>query len=436
VRPVRAVAPGVRLTARGRSIKLRRLRHAPRGVWWWLAILGPGVVASVAGDDAGGIATNSQIGAAYGYDLLWALLLLTVALGVVQEMAARLGVATGSGLLDLIRERFGIGWALVAVTTLLVANGGVTMTEFAGVGAAAELFGISRFVAVPASAVMVWLLVLYGSYAWAERVLLLMTLAFLAYPVAAVLAHPDWSQVLQHTLVPTIHMEQNFWLLLVAMVGTTITPYQQLFQQSAVVEKGVAIRDYAGERADAFTGALVGNLIWAFIIIATAATLHVAGQTDVATASGAARALEPLAGPGAAALFAVGLLGASLLAAAVVPLATAYAVSEAFGFRKGVGLDFRRAPIFYGLFTALIALGAAVALVPTIPLFGLLLGVQVLNGALLPVVLVFILLLASDRRLMGKMANKPVHSVLGWGTLGLVLIAIAVLLLSGASSAS
>jgi Mn2+/Fe2+ NRAMP family transporter len=406
---------------------LRRLRHAPRGLWWWLAILGPGVVASVAGDDAGGIATNSQIGAAYGYDMLWLLLLLTVALGIVQEMAARLGAATGSGLLDLIRERFGIGWALLAVTTLLIANGGVTVTEFAGAGAAAELFGISRYIAVPACALLVWLVVLYGSYASAERVLLVLTLAFLAYPIAAIMAHPDWGQVVQHTVVPTIHLEPGFMLLAVAMVGTTITPYQQLFQQSAVVEKGVAIKDYAGERADAFTGAIVGNLIWAFIIIATAATLHTAGQTDVGSASDAARALEPLAGPAASALFGVGLLGASLLAAAVVPLATAYAVSEAFGFRKGVGLDFRRAPIFYGLFTVLVALSAAIALWPSIPLFGLLVSIQVLNGVLLPVILVFMLLLAADRRLMGTLVNKPLHAVLGWGTLVLVVAAIVLL---------
>lgn len=417
---------GVRLTVRGRSIKLRRLRESPRGVWWWLAILGPGVVASVAGDDAGGIATNSQIGAGYGYDLLWLLLVLTVSLAVVQEMSARLGAATGSGLLDLIRERFGIGWALVAVTTVLIANGGVTVSEFAGVGAAAEMFGLSRYVAVPICALMVWSLVLYGSYSWAERVFLTMTLAFLAYPVAAIFAQPDWGQVLQHTLVPTVHWRPDFLMLIVAMVGTTITPYQQLFQQSAVVEKGVAVRDYGGERVDAYTGAVLGNLIWAFIIIATAATLHHVGQTDIPTAADAARALEPLAGPAAAGLFAVGLLGASLLAAAVVPLATAYAVSEAFGFRKGVGLDFRRAPIFYGLFTVLVFLAALVALLPGVPLFGLLVGIQALNGFLLPVVLVFMLLLAGDRRLMGRLVNSWPHKALGWGTLGLVLTAIAV----------
>jgi Mn2+/Fe2+ NRAMP family transporter len=400
------------------------------GALRWLAILGPGVIASVAGDDAGGIGTISVIGARLGYELLWLLLILTISLAVVQEMAARMGAATGRGLLDLVRERFGIGWALMAVGAILVANGGVVATEFAGIAAAAGLLGIPTYVAVPASAALVWVVVLFGSYRYAERVFLVMTLAFLSYPVAAVLAQPDWGAVAHGALVPTLRGDAAFMLLVVAMIGTTITPYQQLFQQSAVVEKGVARRHYGAERTDAYVGAILGNLIWACVIVATAATLHAHGITDIQNAAEAAEALRPLAGDFAQWLFAVGLLGASLLAAGVVPLATAYSVSEAFGFRKGVGLDFRRAPVFYGLFTALIVIGAAVAAWPAIPLISLLVGIQVLNGILLPVILGFILVLAGDERLMGDLRNSTMQAVIGWGTLVLVCGAVLVLLVS------
>jgi Mn2+/Fe2+ NRAMP family transporter len=385
-----------------------------------LAILGPGVIASVAGDDAGGVGTSSVIGAKFGYELLWLLIVLTVSLAVVQEMAARMGAATGRGLLELVRERFGIGWALLAVAAIVVGNGGVVATEFAGIAAAAELLGISAYLAIPASALLVWLLILFGSYSRAERLFLVMTLAFLAYPAAMVFAQPDWGAVARGALVPTLHSDTAYLLLVVAMIGTTITPYQQLFQQSAVVEKAVALRHYAAERTDAYVGAILGNLIWACIIIATAATLHARGVTEIRSAAEAAEALRPIAGDSAARLFAIGLLGASLLAGGVVPLATAYSVSEAFGFRKGVGLDFRRAPVFYGLFTGLILVGAAIAEWPGIPLIDLLVGIQVLNGILLPVVLGFILLLAADQRLMGSLRNTAPQAALGWGTLLMV----------------
>jgi NRAMP (natural resistance-associated macrophage protein)-like metal ion transporter len=416
-RRARVIRPGIRLTIRGRSLKLRRLRQPPLGLWRWFAILGPGLIASVAGDDAGGIATSSLVGARVGYDLLWLLIVLTVALAVVQEMAARLGVATGSGLLDLIRQRFGIGWALLAVTVLLVANAGVTATEFLGIAAGAELFGLSRWVAVPVAGIALWALMLYGNYFSAERIFLAMTLVFLAYPIAALLAQPDWAAVVHGAVVPSMNLDQSHLALVIALIGTTITPYQQLFQQSAVVEKGVGPRHYVDERVDAYFGAIVGNLIWFFVICATAAALRPRGITDIGTASEAARALEPLAGPAAQGLFAFGLLGASLLAGAVVPLATAFSVSEAFGFRKGFGLDYRRAPIFYGLFTGLVAFGGLVALIPSVPIISLLVGIQVLNGFLLPIVLGFILVLAGDSRSMGKLANTPLQAILGWVTL-------------------
>ena len=429
VRP-RAIRPGVRLNVRGRSVKLRGLRRAPTGALRWVAILGPGVIASVAGDDAGGIGTVSAIGARYGYQLLWLLVALTLSLAVVQEMAARLGAATGRGLLDLVRERFGIGWAFLAVGVIVLANAGIVVTEFAGIAAGAELIGVTRFVAVPVSAIVIWSLVLFGTYARAERLFLLMTLAFLAYPLAAVLAHPDWGEVIHDAVVPSVHPEPGYLLSVVALIGTSMTPYQQLFQQSAVVERGIAARHYDDERLDAYVGAVLGNLIWAFVIVAAGATLHAAGVTDIQSAADAAQALQPIAGPGAEVLFSVGLLGASLLAGGVVPVATAYAASEAFGFRKGVGLDFRRAPVFYGLFSVLVAGGAVASLIPGVPLIPLLIGVQTLNGLLLPVVLGFMLLLAGDRRLMGNLRNTPLQSGLGWVTLVAVTIADLALLLS------
>jgi Mn2+/Fe2+ NRAMP family transporter len=431
-RLVRALRPGLRLTIRGRSVPIRRLKRMPTGSLALLALLGPGLIAAMAGDDAGGIATYSSVGAKFGYDLLWMLLVITLGLAVVQEMAARLGAATGRGLLDLIRERYGIGWALLAVAVVLLANGGVIVTEFVGIGAAIELFGGSRYWAVPLSAVVLWRLVVAGSYGRVEKALIAMTLVFFAYPAAAFLAGPDWGAVARGTLIPTIRPDPDYLLLFVGTVGTTITPYMQLFQQSANVEKGVARRHYGQERLDAYAGAALSNLIAAFIIIATAATLHVSGTTEIETAADAAQALRPVAGDFATTLFAIGLLGASMLAAGVLPLATAYSVSEAFGFRKGVSLDFRRAPIFLGLFSALIGIGALVALISSFPVVNLLVVVQVLNGVLLPVILVFILLLINDGRLMGDLKNTRHMNVLGWGTCAFVTVAVATLFVTQA----
>ena len=425
---VHALQPGVQLTIRGRSVQLRRLTRPPRGVLRWLAILGPGLIAATAGDDAGGIATYSQVGAQFGYELLWMLLLMTLGLAVVQETCARLGAATGRGLLDLVRQRFGLGWALVVTVVVLVANGGVTVTEFAGIAAAAELFGVSRYLAVPLAAAVMWYLIVAGSYRQVEKLFVAMTLVFVAYPVAAVLAHPNWAEVGRGLLVPSLRPDPTYILLFVGTVGTTITPYMQLFQQSAIVEKGVARRQYGPERIDAYVGSGFSNLIAAFIIIAAGATLHVAGTTEIQTAADAAQALRPVAGAASTLLFGVGLLGASLLAAGVLPLATAFAVSEALGLPKGVDLDVQRGKFFRGVFTALIGLGAGVALLPGLPLIALLIGIQVLNGVLLPIILLFLLLLINDRRLAGRLRNGRVANLLGWGTWGFVTLAVALLL--------
>jgi len=410
----------VRLTVRGRPITFRRLRPPSRGVFGLLAVLGPGLIAANAGDDAGGIATYSSVGAKYGYDLLWMMVLITVSLAIVQEMATRLGAATGRGLLDLIRERFGVGWAVFAVLVVVIANGGVIITEFVGIGAALELFGIPRFLSVPVAAGLVWWLVVKGSYQRVEKIFLLMTLVFFAYPAAAILAGPDWGEVARKTVIPTIRLDSDYLMLFVATVGTTITPYMQLFAQSSMVERGVARKSYGPERIDAYTGAIFSDLIAYFIIVATAATLHQAGQTEINSAAEAAQALAPVAGQYAFLLFAVGLLGASLLAAGVLPVATAYSVAEAFGFRKGINLDFRRAPIFIGLFSGLVGLGAVVALIPGLPVFQLLVAIQVLNALLLPVLLVFTLLLSDNRGLMGDLVNGPVLRVVAWTTVIIV----------------
>lgn len=421
--------PGLRINVRGRSVNLRGMQQRPTGSLRWLAILGPGLIATSAGNDAGGIATYSQAGAKFGYQLIWVMVILTVSFGVVQEMCARLGAATGRGLLDLIRERFGIGWALFAVVVILIANGGVTVSEFVGIGAAMELLGVSKYVAVPLGAVFIWYLVIFGSYAKVEKILLLMTLVFFAYPVAAIMAKPDWGEVARGTFIPTLNSDPAYLFLVVGLLGTTITPYIQIFQQSSLVEKGVARRHYGPEKIDAYFGAVFSNLMSVSMIIATAATLYVVGQREIGSAADAARALEPVVGSAARVLFGVGLLGATLLAGAVLPLATAYAVSEAFGMPKGVNLDFRRGRVFFSLFTALIVVGVVLALIPGIPVMKLLVGVQVLNGLLLPIILVFILLLINDKTLTRELKNTRLNNAMGIGTL--VLITTAVLVMIG-----
>jgi Mn2+/Fe2+ NRAMP family transporter len=391
--------------------------------WPYLAALGPGLLAASAGNDAGGIATYASAGASYGYELLWAMVIVTVCVGVVQEMSARMGAVTGKGFSDLVRETFTLRQTALILLTLLVANTGIIVSEFIGVAAAAELFGVSRYVAVPIAAVFVWLLVTRGSYGWVERIFLVLTLAFLAYIGAAFLAKPDWHAVLQGTIHPSLHFDRDYLHLLIALIGTTISPYMQLYVQSSVVEKGVTPDDYRYTRFDVIVGTLTAGLVAGFIIIATAATLHPRGIA-VETAEDAARALEPVAGQYAGWLFAVGLLGASLLAAGVLPLATTYMLSEALGFERGVSRSWSEAPIFMGTLSGLILLGAVVALVPGLPLIKVLVGVYVLNGLLLPVGLFAVLRLVNDPELMGPHVNGPVYNVIAW------TIAIAVSLLS------
>ncbi|HEX8178015.1 MAG TPA: Nramp family divalent metal transporter [Pyrinomonadaceae bacterium] len=411
---------GRRLWRRG-ARRVRRTVAQRRGLVAYLAVIGPGIVAANAGNDAGGIATYAKAGAEYGYGLLWTFIPITISLALVQEMCARMGVATGKGLADLIREQFGVRWTMLVMLALLVANGGVTVSEFVGIATATELFGISKYITVPAAGLLVWWLVVKGSYRRVERVFLIMSLVFVGYIVSAFLARPHWGAVAQGLVRPTFSLDARYLFMVVALIGTTISPYMQVFVQSSVVEKGVTEEDYPLTRLDVWTGTLFAICVACFIVISTAATLHVHGFTgELESAAEAARALAPLAGPYAKLLFGVGIFGASMLAAGVLPLATAYSISEALGFEKGVSRSFREAPIFQGIFTFLIAVGAFIALLPNLPLFRVLVVTQFINGLLLPVLLVAITRLASDRKLMGAHANGPLYNLVAWLTVFIV----------------
>jgi NRAMP (natural resistance-associated macrophage protein)-like metal ion transporter len=405
---------GRRLLRRsGRRVRESLTRR--RRFFGYLAILGPGMVAASAGNDAGGIATFASVGAEHGYRLLWILIPITISLGLVQEMCARMGAVTGKGLADLIRERFGVRWTALVMFALLIANGGVTVSEFVGIAAATELFGVPRFISVPLSAFTIWWLVVKGSYQRVERAFLLMSLVFLGYIVSAFLAQPDWTEVAEGLVKPSFSFEHAYLFTLVAVVGTTISPYMQVYVQSSVVEKGVTPEDYRRTKMDVWIGTMLAMLVVFFIVVSTAATLHKHGL-HIETAADAARALKPLAGPYAEKLFAVGLFGASMLAAGVLPLATAYSISEALGFEKGVSRSFREAPIFLGVFTFLVSTGAAIAVIPNLPLIRVLLVTQVINGLLLPIILFAVLRLVNDRDLMGSHANGPLYNFGAWAT--------------------
>ena len=387
-----------------------------------LAVLGPGLIAANAGNDAGGIATYASAGAQFGYRALFIMVLVTIALVVVQEMSARLGAFTGEGLVSLIREQFPLRAATGAVLCLVIANLGLVVSEFAGIGAAFELFGVSRMISVPIAAVVIWAVVAFGSYRYAERAFLLLGFAFVAYPIAAVLGHPDWSKVATETFVPHFVASREFILLAVALVGTTITPYMQLYQAAAVADRGLGADDYPLIRLDTVVGTIAAEVVSMCIIIATAATIG--GTGPLASATDAAKALEPVVGSSAKVLFGVGLLGASALAAAVVPLSTAYALAEAVGVERSVSRRFRDAKLFMGLFTAQIVIGAAVALAPG-NLITLLVNTQILNGLIAPIFLVFLLILASRRSVLGDHVNGPIfHAV---ATISVVVVALLAL---------
>ncbi len=426
-RSVPALLEWPRRALRGRPRLRPRSRLATR-LLLVVSFLGPGLIAANAGNDAGGIATYASVGAKYGYDLLWVMILITVSLIVVQEMAARMGVVTGKGLAELIREQYGVRWATFSMVAVLVANLGICISEFVGIGAALGLAHIPKYVSVPIAAAVVWLLLVRGSYKVAERIFVLMTLPFFAYPVAAILARPDWSHVGHAIVAPHVQHNSAYLFLLIALAGTTITPFMQLYVQSAVVERGIGPDELNAERVEVTSGSIFANLVACFIIIATGATLYVHGDHTVNNAADAARALAPFAGRYAEVLFAVGLLGASLLAAAILPITAAYVIAETFGFEKGISHRPSDAPVFVGVITVLIAIGTIVALIPGVPVIKLLVGVQVVNGILLPITLFFVWRLAANRKVMGNYANGRTFNILAGATV-ITTSALSLLLL-------
>ncbi len=408
-------------------------RLSPRRVriFAFLGLLGPGLIAANAGNDAGGVATYSSVGAKYGYDLLWTILLVTVSLAIVQRLAARMGVVTGKGLAELVREEYGIRWSVFATTAVLIANLGICISDFVGAGAALGLAGIPAQASVPVLAAGIWLVIVRGSYRSAERIFIWFTLPFFAYPVAAILGHPDWGAVGKALVVPRLHGGSTYLLLLIATIGTTITPYMQLYLQSAVVERGVREEDLRREEREAVSGAVFACLISAFIVIATGATLFTHGVHEINSAAEAARALTPFAGQFAETLFGIGLLGASLLACAILPIATSYVVSESLGYEKGIGRRREEAPVFVGVITAMIATGAIVAMVPGVPVISLLVGVQVVNGLLLPINLFFIWRLSRAHHVMGERRSRGLlDAAAGVTVLVLSLLSLALVVVT------
>lgn len=393
----------------------------------FLAVMGPGIVTAFADNDAGGVATYAAAGAKYGYTLLFTMFIATICLAIAQEISARTGAVTGKGLADLIREQFGVRWTLFAMVVLLIANIGTTASEFSGIATSFEIFGISKFLSVPLTAGIVWWLVVKGSYDRIEKIFLALCVTFISYVLSGMLVNPPWPEVMTASLTPSFSRDADFLLMAVGVIGTTITPWGQFYVQASIVDKGIMAKDYAYTRWDVFIGSFFTGFVAFFIIVATAATLY-ANNIAIESAKDAALALEPLAGKYASLLFAFGLFGASMLAAFILPLSTAYAICEAFGFEHGISKSYEEAPVFFGLYTALIGLGAMLVLWPGLSLYHVMLTSQVVNGVLLPPILIFMVLIASDRNIMGDYANSRLYNGVSWVfTAALILLTILLL---------
>jgi Mn2+/Fe2+ NRAMP family transporter len=407
-----------------KSLKVRMLM--------FFAVIGPGFIAGEGGNDAGGIWTYSVAGAQFGYSLLWAMIPATAALIVVQEMAARMGAVTGKGLSDLIREEFGFRITFLLMIALVVTNFANVMAEFAGVASSLELFGVSRYIVVPLAAAAVWMLVVHGTYGSVEKIFLTASAFFVCYIIAGLLARPDWAAAAAATFrrpqaqdIPSY----GYVYMLIGLVGTTISPWMQFYLQASIVEKGITVRQYRASRWDVVVGCIFAAIVAWFIIVACAATLHQAGQTEIRDAADAAVALRPLAGEYAYLLFAAGLFNSSLFAATVLPITTAYTVCEGLGFESGLDKKFHEAPAFYWLYSLLIAAGAGALLIPNVPLAHIMVLSQVVNGVVLPFVLIFMLLLTNDRELMGKYANTRAFNAIAWTTV-VVMIGLTIAMLA------
>ena len=393
----------------------------------FLAVVGPGIITSNVDNDAGGITTYTLAGANYGYGLLWSLIPIMVVLVIIQEMSARMGVVTGKGLSDLIRERFGVRITFYLLLAILLTNFGNVIAEFAGVASSLEIINVPKYVSVPLAAFFVWILVVKGSYRSVEKVFLYACLFYVAYIISGFLAKPDWGSVTNELIKPRLQFSAGSLGMLMGLVGTTIAPWMQFYLQAAVVEKNIKVKDYKHSRADVILGSFIVTIVAGFIILTCAATLFKAG-IPVNNAADAALALKPLAGKYCSYLFAFGLLNASLFAASILPLSTAFVVCEGMGWENGVNKKFSEAPQFYGLYSLLIFLGAGIILLPGIPLFPVMYISQVINGIVLPVLLIFILILINDKKLMGEYVNKRVYNFLSWATV-VILIALSIVLI-------
>lgn len=392
-----------------------------------LSVMGPGIITAFADNDAGGIATYASAGAKYGYSLIFVMIISTVFLVIAQEISARTGAATGRGLADLIREQYGVRWALFAMSVLMVANLGTTVSEFSGIATAFEILGVSKYISVPLVAFIIWWLVIKTDYEKIEKIFFLLCLTFFSYVISGVMVNPPWKEVMIQSITPTFSPSPDFLLLAIGVIGTTITPWGQFFVQASVVDKGITAKNYRYTRWDVLIGSFFTGFIAFFIIVATAATLY-ANHIPIETTKDVALALKPLAGEYASLLFGFGLLGASVLAAFVLPLSTSYAVCEAFGFEHGISKSYREAPFFFGLYTVIIILGAAIVLWPGLSLYHVLLFTQVINGVLLPPILIFMVLIASKKSIMGEYVNTPFYNGVAW-IFTVILIGLTLLLL-------
>jgi Mn2+/Fe2+ NRAMP family transporter len=414
------------LRTRGMDLE-KRARNLRRRIVLLLAVVGPGLITSNVDNDAGGISVYTQSGAQFGYVLLWSLIPMTIALYVTEEMCARMGVITGKGLSDLIREEFGFRSTFFVMLTGFFVDLANVVAEFAGVAAAMEIFHVSKYLAVPIAAILVWVLVLRGTYRQVEVIFLVACGFYVTYFISAILAKPDWLLAARCTAIPSMHLNSNYLLMLTALVGTTIAPWQFFYLQASFVEKKVGPRQYPQARADVMVGSISCMLIVFFIIVCTAATLHASGQRSIADAAGAAKALIPLAGKWAGLTFAFGLLNASLFAATILPLSTAHVICEGLGFEAGIDHKFKDARIFYSLYTLLIVVGAGIILIPRVPLWKILIFSQVGNGIWLPIVVIFMLLLVNRRDLMGEHVNSRTFNVVAWVT-AIAMIALTLIL--------
>jgi len=384
------------------------------------SIIGPGLITANAGNDAGGVTTYSVVGAHYGYSMLWGLFAIGIGLAVIQEMNTRMAIVTGKGLSDLIRERFGVKWAFFAMSVLLIANLGVCIGDFAGIAASLELFGIAKYITVPIFAALIWFIMTKGDYSKVEKIFLVLTLTFLSYIITAFLVKPHWGIVASSIVMPKADFTKDYALVLIGMVGTTITPYMQFYLQSSIVDKGISLKDYKYEKLDVYLGTAWGVLTALFITICTAETLHKFG-IGIDSAQDAAAALRPLAGNYSFILFAVGLFGASFLACCIIPLSTSYAVCEAFGFESGLNNKVKDAPVFFGLFLFMIVISAIIVLIPKISLIGIILVTQQIAGILCPVVLIFMLNLVNDKEVMGDYTNSTMQNFIAKATVALII---------------